>query len=40
MVDFDDSDKMIKISGKGNKSNTHIGFSGGTSYGVMVSKLD
>ena len=32
MVDFGESDKMIKISGKVDKSNTFNGFSGNISF--------
>ena len=32
MVDFGESDKMMKISGKMNKSNTYNGFSGNISF--------
>ena len=32
MVDFGESDKMIKISGKVDNSNTYNGFNGNISY--------
>ena len=32
MVDFGESDKMIKINGKEDKSNTYDGFNGNISY--------
>ena len=32
MIDFGESDKMIKISGKVDKSNTYKGFSGDISF--------
>ena len=34
MVDFGESDKMIKISGKVDKSNTYNGFNGNISFFV------
>ena len=35
MVDFGESDKMIKISRKVDKSNTYNGFSGNISYFIQ-----
>ena len=32
MVDFGESDKIIKMNGKGNKSNTYNGFIGNISF--------
>ena len=35
MVDFCESDKIIKISGKVDKSNTYKGFSGNISFFIQ-----
>ena len=33
-MDFDESDKMIRIGGKQNKSSTYNGFSGNISFSI------
>ena len=40
MVDFSESDKMIKISGKVDKSNTYNGFSGNISFLIHRTSSD